>query len=130
MRVDHKEKAFEAAIERHLTTEGGYIEGDRDGFDLCRAIFPADALAFIKATQPDEWAHLEGIQKARAEETQTPHPRATDAPSCGIKANTIEAVPVNAATRCNGAARGRSCCNRAASCPGPGVLGVPLDSSR
>nr|WP_236254685.1 type I restriction endonuclease [Mucisphaera calidilacus] len=26
-------------------------------------------LAFIKATQPDEWAYLEGIQKAKAEET-------------------------------------------------------------
>jgi hypothetical protein len=26
-------------------------------------------LAFIKATQPDEWAYLEGIQKAEAEET-------------------------------------------------------------
>ncbi|MCG8510644.1 MAG: type I restriction endonuclease, partial [Rhodospirillales bacterium] len=40
-----------------------------DGFDPHRAIFPADVLAFIKATQPDEWAYLAGIQKAKAEET-------------------------------------------------------------
>jgi len=65
----HSEKAFEAAIEEHLTTVGGYVKGDAQGFDPHRAIFPAEALAFIKATQPDEWAYLEGIQKDKAEET-------------------------------------------------------------
>src|SRR5660398_155881 len=65
----HTEYAFETAIEHHLTTAGGYVKGDRDGFDPHRAIFPADVLAFIKATQPDEWAYLEGIQKGKAEET-------------------------------------------------------------
>ena len=69
MPVDHKEIAFETAIEHHLTTVGGYVKGDRDGFDPHRAIFPADVLEFVKATQPDEWAYLEGIQKAKAEET-------------------------------------------------------------
>ncbi|NLX96946.1 MAG: hypothetical protein GXY83_12290 [Rhodopirellula sp.] len=64
----HTEYAFETAIEHHLTTAGGYVTGDRDGFDAHRAIFPADVLAFIRATQPDEWAYLEGIQKAKAEE--------------------------------------------------------------
>lgn len=43
----HTEYAFEAAIEHHLTTTGGYVSGDCDGFDLHRAIFPADVLAFI-----------------------------------------------------------------------------------
>ena len=65
----HTEDAFETAIEHHLTTVGGYAKGDREGFDLDRAIFPADVLAFIKATQPDEWAYLEGIQKDKAAET-------------------------------------------------------------
>jgi type I restriction enzyme R subunit len=65
----HTEYAFETAIQHHLTTAGGYVTGDRDGFDPHRAVFPADVLAFIKATQPDEWAYLEGIQKSRAEET-------------------------------------------------------------
>ncbi|GAB4196167.1 MAG: DEAD/DEAH box helicase family protein [Phycisphaeraceae bacterium] len=69
MPVDHKEIAFEAAIEHHLTTVGGYAKGDRDGFDPHRAIFPADVLAFVKATQPDEWAYLAGLQKDKAEET-------------------------------------------------------------
>lgn len=65
----HTEIAFEAAFEHHLTTAGGYVMGDRYGFDPHRAVFPAHVLAFIKATQPDEWAYLEGIQKAKAEQT-------------------------------------------------------------
>ncbi|MFW6106847.1 MAG: type I restriction endonuclease subunit R, partial [bacterium] len=65
----HTEHAFEAVIEHHLTTAGGYVAGDRDGFDPHRAIFPGEVLAFIKATQPDEWAYLENIQKDKAEET-------------------------------------------------------------
>ncbi len=69
MVVDHRERAFETAIEHHLTTAGGYAKGDREGFDPHRAIFPAEVLAFIRATQQDEWAYLEGIQKDRAEET-------------------------------------------------------------
>jgi len=59
----------ETAIAHHLTTACGYVKGDRDGFELHRSIFPADLLAFIKATQPDDWAYLEGIQKAKSEET-------------------------------------------------------------
>ena len=69
MPIDHKEIAFEAAIEHHLTSAGGYVKGDRDGFDPHRAIFLADVLAFIKATQPDELAYLAGIQKDKTEET-------------------------------------------------------------
>jgi type I restriction enzyme, R subunit len=37
----HTEHAFETAIEHHLTTAGGYVSGDRDGFDPHRAIYPA-----------------------------------------------------------------------------------------
>lgn len=66
---NHTEYAFETAIEHHLTTAGGYVTGDRDGFDQYRTIFPADVLAFIKETQPEEWAYLENIQKDKAEET-------------------------------------------------------------
>jgi len=65
----HTEHAFETAIEHHLTTVGGYTHGNRNGFDLDRAIFPTEVLAFIKATQPDEWAYLAGLQKDKAEET-------------------------------------------------------------
>jgi type I restriction enzyme, R subunit len=69
MPADHRERAFEAAIEHHLTTAAGYVSGDGQGFDLQRALFPADVLSFVKATQPDEWAYLVGIQKDKAEAT-------------------------------------------------------------
>ncbi len=34
----HTEHAFETAIEHHLTTGGGYVAGNREGFDSHRAI--------------------------------------------------------------------------------------------
>lgn len=65
MPSDYKEKAFEAAIEYHLTSMGGYTHGDnRDfeegssdpskspaGYDRERAIFPGVFISFVKATQ-------------------------------------------------------------------------------
>lgn len=69
----HTERAFETAIEQHLTTAGGYRIGDRNTFDLERGIFAEDVLAFIKKTQPDEWAYLENIQKDAAEATLIDH---------------------------------------------------------
>ncbi len=65
----HTEQAFEAAIEEHLVTAGGYGKGDRDAFAPERALFPSDVIAFIQKTQPDEWEYLAGIQKGKAEET-------------------------------------------------------------
>ncbi len=37
----HTEHAFGITIEHHLTTVGGSVKGDCDGFDPHRAIFPA-----------------------------------------------------------------------------------------
>ena len=54
----HSEAAFESAIEAHLL-ENGYVPVAREGFDRERAIFPETVLAFIRATQPTEWAKLE-----------------------------------------------------------------------
>ncbi len=65
----YTEKAFETAIEHHLTAAGGYEKGDRDTFDPERGLFPQDLLAFIRETQPKEWEYLAGIQKDKAEET-------------------------------------------------------------
>ena len=56
----HSEAAFEAVIEAHLL-QNGYIPIARDGFDRDRAIFPATVLAFIRETQPVEWAKLEAL---------------------------------------------------------------------
>jgi len=68
MPVDHTEKAFETAIEDHLTTAGGYIKGDPKNFDAEQGLFPQEVLAFIKSTQEKEWRYLENLQKDKAEE--------------------------------------------------------------
>ena len=56
----HSEAAFETAIEAHLL-ENGYVFVSREGFARERAIFPETVLAFIRETQPKEWAKLEAL---------------------------------------------------------------------
>ena len=62
-----KEQAFETVIEAYLLTNG-YVAVDRDGFDRERSIFPAAVLAFIRETQPQEWAKLEALHGERTGE--------------------------------------------------------------
>src|ERR1035437_7598428 len=52
------EAAFETVIEAHLL-QHGYERVPADAFDRERAIFPPTVLAFIRDTQPTEWAKLE-----------------------------------------------------------------------
>ncbi len=54
----HSEAAFETVIEAHLLANG-YTPVAPEGFDRERAIFPETVLAFIRETQPKEWAKLE-----------------------------------------------------------------------
>jgi len=54
------EAAFETVIEAHLLAHG-YAPLTPDGFDRERAIFPETVLAFIRETQPLEWAKLEAL---------------------------------------------------------------------
>ena len=54
----HSEAAFETVIETHLLASG-YTPVAPDGFDRERAIFSETVLAFIRETQPKEWAKLE-----------------------------------------------------------------------
>lgn len=54
------EGAFETAIESVLLSDG-YIGIDGKEFDRERAIFPAEVLAFIQATQADVWKKLEAM---------------------------------------------------------------------
>jgi type I restriction enzyme R subunit len=61
------EAAFETVIEAHLL-ENGYVSIPRDGFDRERAIFPETVLAFIRETQPSEWAKLEALHGAKTGE--------------------------------------------------------------
>jgi type I restriction enzyme R subunit len=56
----HSEAAFETVIEAHLL-QNGYLSVARDDFDRNRAIFPETVLAFIRETQPKEWAKLEAL---------------------------------------------------------------------
>jgi type I restriction enzyme R subunit len=54
------EAAFETVIETHLL-QNGYVRIAREGFDRERAICPETILAFIRETQPREWAKLEAL---------------------------------------------------------------------
>ncbi|WP_313953013.1 type I restriction endonuclease subunit R [Accumulibacter sp.] len=54
------EAAFESVIEAHLL-QNGYMPIAGEGFDRERAIFPETVLAFIRETQPKEWAKLEAL---------------------------------------------------------------------
>ena len=63
----HSEAAFETAIEAHLL-ENGYVLVSREGFDRERAIFPETVLAFIRETQPKEWAKLEALHGDKTDE--------------------------------------------------------------
>ena len=54
------ESAFETAIESVLLCDG-YARVDAKGFDRERAIFPAEVVAFIQATQTKLWEKLEAL---------------------------------------------------------------------
>ncbi|NOT02787.1 MAG: type I restriction endonuclease subunit R [Phycisphaerales bacterium] len=64
MPTDHRERAFEAAIEDRLITRGGYANADPANFDRERAIDPTVFIPFVKATQPDTWLALERLHGA------------------------------------------------------------------
>lgn len=63
----HSETAFETVIETHLLASG-YTPVAPEGFDRDRAIFPETVLAFIRETQPMEWAKLEALHGERTGE--------------------------------------------------------------
>jgi type I restriction enzyme R subunit len=66
----HKEISFEREICEHLATNGWlYAEGDTADYDRARALFPADVLAWVQATQPKAWETLEKNHGANAGET-------------------------------------------------------------
>ena len=67
MPVDHRERAFEAAIEHHLLTASSYAKGDPAAFDRERAIFPAGFIAFVRTTQPEVWQALEKLHGMETE---------------------------------------------------------------
>ena len=54
------EAAFETVIEAHLLAHG-YVPAATEAFDRERAIFPGTVIAFIRATQPNQWGRLEAL---------------------------------------------------------------------
>ena len=69
----HTEQAFEATIEQHLLGAGwGRVEPS--GYDRGLGVFPDELLAFLEASQPDEWkqlvVRLGGETSARAKVVQ------------------------------------------------------------
>ncbi|WP_298432833.1 DEAD/DEAH box helicase family protein [Ottowia sp.] len=59
----HQENAFETDICEHLGAHGWLYappghDGDARGYDTARALFPADVLAWVQATQPQAWETL------------------------------------------------------------------------
>lgn len=63
----HSEGAFETVIEAYLLG-CGYAPVARESFDRERAIFPDVVLAFIRETQPNDWAKLEALHGERTGE--------------------------------------------------------------
>lgn len=65
----HKEMSFETEICEHLAAHGWlYAEGDAAGYDQASALFPADVLAWVQATQPKAWETLVKNHGAQAGE--------------------------------------------------------------
>ena len=66
----HKEISFELEICQHLASQGWlYSEADAAGYDRARALFPADVLAWVQATQPKAWDTLTKNHGAKAADT-------------------------------------------------------------
>lgn len=69
MPIDHREVAFESAIEDYLLKNAGYTKGIVDSFDRGRCLDSSILVGFIKETQPEEWNCLETALKDKAEDT-------------------------------------------------------------
>lgn len=64
----HSEWYFERAVEKSLTTNGGYVKGNPKDYDPTTALFRKDVIAFIKATQPNIFDRIEKAYKEGAED--------------------------------------------------------------
>ncbi len=51
------ESAFEDSIEAHLLSTD-WLAGDRSGYDRGLGLDPSELVAFLEASQPDEWEQL------------------------------------------------------------------------
>ena len=66
----HKEISFELEICQHLAAhDWHYADGDAAGYDRAHALFPADVLAWVQATQPKAWETLTKNHGSKALDT-------------------------------------------------------------
>ena len=66
----HKEVSFEDEICAHLAAHGWlHADGDAQIYDRPRALFPADVLAWVQATQPKAWDTLTKNHGSKAADT-------------------------------------------------------------
>lgn len=63
----HTEQAFETYITEILLQNGGWKLGAVTEWDKERALFPAQAFAFIADTQPKLWAEMQALHGAGLE---------------------------------------------------------------
>jgi type I restriction enzyme R subunit len=64
----HREISFEAEIYGHLAANGWlHADGDAASYDRSRALFPADVVAWIQASQPTAWSALSKNNGSAAE---------------------------------------------------------------
>ena len=61
MPVDHKEIAFEAAIEESLLTHGGYLAGHPLAFDRELALDRAELFTFLRNRSPRSGPSLRAL---------------------------------------------------------------------
>lgn len=59
----HTEATFEAAIEKSLLENGGYIKGHSDDYDAHLGLFPKYIIEFLSESQPKEWDKITNIHK-------------------------------------------------------------------
>ena len=62
----HLEKQFETDLVAHLCAHG-WVEGVQAGYDVSRALYPEDALAWARTAHKDAWTKLESQHGAKAE---------------------------------------------------------------
>src|SRR5690554_3542692 len=63
----HLEKQFETDIVAHLTS-AGWVEGKSENYNVEQALYPEDALSWVKTTYQDAWERLVSQHGAKAEE--------------------------------------------------------------
>ena len=62
MTAIHREAVFESEIVGHLTSVGGWLEGDPKKYDRKLALYPEDVIGWINDTQPAEYEKIKTAQ--------------------------------------------------------------------